>query len=93
MMKVKTKTNRNKLIKFYLERIVQEFNPHRVYLTGSAASQNMPETSDFDFIVDSDLPVDADAIVGNLDIIAIKYATDEMLQKAILIYSSDIKPA
>jgi predicted nucleotidyltransferase len=93
MMNVKTKLNRNKLIKYYLERIVQEFKPHRVYLTGSAVSQNMPETSDFDFIVDSDIPIDADTIVGNLDIIPVKHATDEMLQKAILIYSTDLKPA
>lgn len=93
MTHVKKKANKDRLIKYYLARIVEEFKPNRVYLTGSAASQNMPENSDFDFIVDAEIPIDADAIIGNLDIIPIKYATDEMLKKAKLLYSSDFEPA
>lgn len=93
MTHVKTKIDKDRLIEYYLERILEEFKPNRVYLTGSATSQSMPENSDFDFIVDSEIPIDADAIIGNLDIIPIKYATEEMLKKAKLLYSSDFEPA
>jgi len=92
MTLLKKKLNREELIRYYLIRIIKEFNPYRVFLTGSAVSNNMPETSDFDFIVDAESPIDADAIVGNLDIIPFKYATDEMLEKSILIYTSDLEP-
>lgn len=87
MTDAKVKINKEELIQYYLEKIVREFNPQKVYLTGSAVSHIMPESSDFDFIVDSEVPIDADAIIGNLDIIPYKYATEEMLEKAILIYS------
>lgn len=89
MPTIDLKDHKEETIQYYLKRIIEEFAPNRVFITGSAVNEGMPITSDFDFIVDSDQPLDADAILGNLDIIPFKYATKEMLNKAKIIYSNN----
>jgi hypothetical protein len=84
-----TKSNRAYLQEYYLNRIVALFDPELVWLTGTAAEDNMHAGSDFDFIVESHQPLDADAIIGAIDIIPRRYATREMMKKAILLYKKE----
>ncbi|TVQ12966.1 MAG: nucleotidyltransferase domain-containing protein [Balneolaceae bacterium] len=75
-----------KRVRLYLQKIIDAYNPERIYLTGSAASGELSPRSDLDFIVDSKDFIDPDAVIGAIDIIPYKFATPEMLDKAIIIY-------
>jgi predicted nucleotidyltransferase len=70
----------------YLQKIIDVYNPIRIYLTGSAVTGGFTSRSDLDFIVESTGFVDPDAVIGAIDIIPYKYATEEMLDKALIIY-------
>jgi hypothetical protein len=85
----KIKPDQAYLQDYYLKRIIALFEPDVVWLTGSAADGTMHSGSDFDFIVDSPHPVDADAITGALDIIPRRHATSEMMEKAVLLYKKE----
>jgi predicted nucleotidyltransferase len=88
-IQTKSKPNREYLQDYYLNQIIALFEPEAVWLTGSAADGTMHSGSDFDFIVESPQPLDADAITGALDIIPRRYATPEMMNKAVLLFKKE----
>ena len=51
-----------------------------------SADCGLTSRSDLDFIVESNELIDPDAVIGAVDIIPYKYATAEMLDKALIIY-------
>ncbi|MFU8859105.1 MAG: nucleotidyltransferase domain-containing protein [Cyclonatronaceae bacterium] len=75
-----------KRVRLYLHKIIDAYNPDRIYLTGSAVTGGFTSRSDLDFIVESNEFIDPDAVIGAVDIIPYKYATAEMLDKALIIY-------
>jgi predicted nucleotidyltransferase len=75
-----------KRVRLYLQKIIDAYNPDRIYLTGSAVTGGVSPRSDLDFIVESREFIDPDAVIGAIDIIPFKYATAEMLDKALIIY-------
>jgi predicted nucleotidyltransferase len=75
-----------KRVRLYLQKIIDAYNPDRIYLTGSAVTGGLTSRSDLDFIVESNEFIDPDAVIGAVDIIPYKYATAEMLDKALIIY-------
>ncbi|MCA1803693.1 MAG: nucleotidyltransferase domain-containing protein [Rhodothermaceae bacterium] len=75
-----------KRVRLYLQKIIDAYNPDRIYLTGSAVTGGLTSRSDLDFIVESREFIDPDAVIGAIDIIPYKYATAEMLEKALIIY-------
>jgi predicted nucleotidyltransferase len=75
-----------KRVRLYLQKIIDAYNPDRIYLTGSAVTGGLTPRSDLDFIVESREFIDPDAVIGAVDIIPYKYATAEMLDKALIIY-------
>lgn len=75
-----------KRVRLYLQKIIDAYNPDRIYLTGSAVTGGLTSRSDLDFIVESRDFIDPDAVIGAVDIIPYKYATAEMLDKALIIY-------
>ena len=79
----KTEKYKKRLIQIYLEKIVEAYQPGKVYLTGSAFKGGWSETSDFDFIVVNEMPINPDQIFGAVDIVPRKFATKEMLYNSI----------
>ena len=66
----------------YLNKIIELWDPEKVILYGSKARGDAKTGSDSDFAVVTDRPVDADAIIGALDIVRYSKAPPQ-LQKII----------
>ncbi len=78
------------LMKYYIETIVKQYTPKRVFVIGSVAAGTANQFSDIDFVVEADGFIDVDAVVGAIDIIPYRHISEpmreELQQKGVLVY-------
>ncbi len=78
------------VLEYYIDKIIENFNPQRVFVIGSVATGTANKYSDIDFVVDADGFIDIDAVIGALDIIPYNQMSDhireELEQNGVLVY-------
>lgn len=79
-----------RVVKHYIDKIISAYHPERVYVIGSAARGTARETSDIDFVVESNNIIDPDVVIGAVDIIPYRSLSKSMREsfkkEAVLVY-------
>ena len=75
---------------YYLDKIIETYNPRRVFVVGSVATGTAGELSDIDFVVEADGFIDTEAVVGAIDIVVYDQMSEalreDLLKHGVLIY-------